>query len=78
MREDQSPINVGGQPFFAIEEIKVLEYHPLPDGEGDPTEVHLWFTMEDSPIPMVLRFHSPRAVDELIVALMTHRKAVWG
>jgi len=78
VRESQEPVNMAGQKYYAIESIKVLEYHLLPDGEGDPTEVHLWFTMEDDDIPFVICFHSPGAVDELIVALMTHRKAVWG
>lgn len=69
--------NLAGTEYFAIKEIEVFEYLPLPDGEGDPTEVHMMITIEDFPYPIVMRFHSRRACDELIVALMTHSKAVW-
>lgn len=70
--------NVAGMAFYEVKSISVNEWHPLPDGQGKPEQVHLWIELEDFPHPLVLRFHSPRAVDELIVALMTHRKGVWG
>ena len=78
-REPIIPENLAGQEFYKIESIEVLEYHPEPDGVGEPTEVHLWLKIEGAEdTPFVIRFHSPRGVDELIVALITHRKAVWG
>ena len=78
-RENQGPSNLLGQEYIPVESIEVLEYHPLPDGEGPPTEVHLWLKIEGAEdTPFAIRFHSPRSVDELIVALITHRKAVWG
>ena len=76
--EDQDR-NLAGQEFFPVESIEVLEYCPLPNGEGEPTEVHLWLKIEGAEsTPFAIRFHSPRTVDELIVALMTHRARVWG
>ena len=71
------PINITGLSFFEVKSISVNEWHPLPDGQGKPEQVHLWIELDGFPPPLVLRFHSPRAVDELIVALMTHRKSVW-
>ncbi|KKM68340.1 hypothetical protein LCGC14_1461950 [marine sediment metagenome] len=79
MYEDQRPVNLVEQEFFPISSITVHEYHSLPDGKGPPTEVHLWLKIEGAEdTPFAIRFHSPRRIDELIVALMTHRKAVWG
>ena len=72
------PINLEGMEFFEIESISVIEYYPLPDGQGKPTQVHLWCQMVDSPDPFVMRFRSPTAIDALIVALITHRRGVWG
>jgi len=70
-------INTAGMKFVAIKSISVNEWHPLPDGQGKPEQVHLWIQMEDSDIPFVMRFKSPKPVDELIVALITHRNGVW-
>ena len=79
MVEDQRPINVAGQEFIPVLSIRVLEYHPLPDGEGEPTQVHLWMVIDGAEdMPFVIRFHSGKPIDELIVALITHRKAVFG
>ena len=71
------PINMEGVEFLEVEEISVNEYHELPDGKGDPTQVHLWLRLANFPHPLIIRFHSRRPVDELIVALITHSKAVW-
>ena len=72
------PINLEGVQFFDIDSISVNEWHRLPDGAGEPEQVHLWVEVKDFGYPFVVRFKSPEAVDELIVALMTHRKGVWG
>ena len=71
-------MNVAGMAFYEVKSISVNEWHSLPDGQGKPEQVHLWLELEGFPHPLVMRFHSPQAVDELIVALMTHRKGVWG
>lgn len=78
-RESMEPQNLAGQEHYRIESIQVLEFHPLEDGKGDPTEVHLWLVIEGAEdTPFVMEFHSPGAIDELIVALMTHRNRVFG
>lgn len=77
--EDQEPVNLAGQRFIPVASIEVLEFHEAEDGQGLPTEVHLWLKMEGAEdIPFAIRFHSPDAIDQLIVALITHRRAVWG
>lgn len=77
--EDQEPVNLAGQNYYPVQSIEVLEYHPQLNGQGPPTEVHLWLKVEGAEdTPFAIRFHSPGAVDELIVALMTHRATVWG
>ncbi len=75
---EHEPRNMAGVEYLAIERIEVVEFHEDLDGGGDPTEVHLLITFKDSPHPvMVMRFHSRPAVDDLIVALIAHSKAVW-
>lgn len=75
---DITPENVGGLPYYEIDSIEVAEWHPLPNGEGQPTQVHMILTMKDSPIPLIVRFKSRRPVDSLIMALMTHANGVWN
>ena len=77
-RESTKPINTAGMSFFEITNISVNEWHPLPDGQGPPTQVHLLCQLAGVSHAMVMRFRSPKAVDELIVALITHRRSVWG
>ncbi len=66
-----------GMQFFSVEKIDVVEFHESDDGSGDPTQVHLIFDIEGAAAPLIMRFHSRPAVDELIVSLMTHSKRVW-
>lgn len=66
------------QEFVAIKGLTVAEYHPLPNGEGPPTAIHLVIEIEGVPLPLVMRFNEPSSIDELIVALIAHRKAVFG
>ncbi len=70
--------NVQGVEYFQVNEIAVREYHPLPDGQGEPTEVHMCIDIVGFPGEVVCRLKSGRATDELIVALITHRKRVFG
>lgn len=74
---DITPVNVGGLPYYEIDSIDVAEWHPLPNGEGKPTQVHLLLTMKNNPIPLAIRFKSRRPIDELIMALITHADGVW-
>ena len=77
-RNVMSAVNLDGVRFVEVKSISVNEWHPLPDGQGQPEQVHLWIELEGLPHPVVLRFRSRRPVDSLIVALMTHANAVWG
>lgn len=72
------PMNLEGVAFYDVRGISVNEWHALPDGEGDPEQVHLWLEVEGFPGPFVVRFKTARPVDELIVALIAHRRGVWG
>ena len=76
-RDNQNSVNVAGMPFYEVQNISVNEWHPLPNGEGDPTQVHVWIELEGFPHSLIIRFHSRRPVDSFIVALMNHTKAVW-
>ena len=42
----EGPFNTDGLEFLEgdIESLLVMEWHPLPDGEGDPTQVHFMVT----------------------------------
>ena len=72
------PVNLEGVEFYELEEILVYEFHPLPDGKGKPTQVHMGCRIKGFPASFVVRLKSARAVDELIVSLMTHRNGVFG
>ena len=74
----QQPRNLTGVEFYEIDEITVYEYHPLPNGEGEPTQVHLSCKLVGGPAAFVIRMKSGRPIDELIVSLITHRKRVFG
>jgi hypothetical protein len=73
----QYPMNTAGMAYFEIKEISVNEWHPLPDGQGKPEQVHLMIEVDGFPHPLVIRYKSRRPVDELIVALITHAEHVW-
>ncbi len=70
--------NVEGVAFFDVKAISVNEWHPLADGQGEPEQVHLWVEVDGAPGPLVVRFKSGRPIDELVTALITHRRAVFG
>ena len=56
---------------------KVNSWHPLPDGQGDPTEVHLCLTVKGLDAQMIMRFKGPGTLDALITSLAVHRFNVW-
>jgi len=76
--DDITPVNTEGMKFFEIEQISVNEWHPLPDGQGNPTQVHMKLEVDGFDFPLVVRFKSRRPVDELIMGLITHANNVWG
>ncbi len=77
MATSEEPINMAGVEFFEIERIEVGEFHELMDGEGPATEVHLLLTLAGFPHPFIMRFKSRPTLEELIVSLIRHGKAVW-
>lgn len=78
-QHSDQPVNLKGTEFYPISSIEVLEYHDQEEGQGDPVAVLLWIKVEGAEdTPFAMRFNSGPPVDELIVALMTHRKAVFG
>ena len=70
--------NVAGMAVTEVEGIEVYNWHPLPNGEGQPTEVHMHLNLKIFPYPLVMRFKGPRGLDHLIAALVAHRRDVWG
>lgn len=77
MSEKASSRNTAGMRFFEIAEIEVAEWHPLPDGEGPPTQVHMAIRLEGNHVPLVARFKGPDTLGALIAALREHRDNVW-
>ena len=77
-KDDTTPVNVKGMKFYDIESISVNEWHPLPDGKGKPSQVHMMLEVSGFDYPLVIRFKSARPIDELIMALITHRNNVWS
>jgi hypothetical protein len=76
-QDSVTPENLAGKQYYEIESISVMEYHPLPDGQGKPEQVHMVLDVAGIPYPLVVRFKTRRPVDELIVALIAHANNVW-
>ena len=69
---------LAGTQYYPVSAIEVAEFHESDDASDDPTAVLLMMTIEGAEdTPFVLRLKSRQDTDELIVALMTHSKAVW-
>ena len=46
-------------------------------GRQEPAEVH--YILKPTPgVKMLVRFHGPKGIDELILALTRHRNDVWS
>jgi hypothetical protein len=71
--------NLSDLEIYEMEDIRVSEFHPLPDGQGDPTQVHL--TMKPKGASegtlLVLRLKSRDSAVQLISALVEHTNSVW-
>ena len=57
-------------------EYTVGSWCPTPDGSGPAVAVGLELKVDED-ITLMVRFHSPAAVDELIEALLFHKNDVW-
>lgn len=71
------PRNVD-QAFAEIDSLEVYEWHPLPEGRGQPTQVHVIIRLKDMAVPLVMSFKRPLTIDHFIAALQQHRESVWG
>jgi len=59
-----------------IEEYTVGSWCPSNDGSGLPTAVALELKVDGLP-PLVMRLKSAKAVDDMVAALLKHRRDVW-
>ena len=61
---------------FDVKGFSVGSWCPTPDGSGPATAVSICITVE--PLgDLVLRLKSPETVDEVIQALLRHKRDVW-
>ena len=60
-----------------LDSIDVAEWHPLANGQGKPTQVHVSMVIDGVDVPLVMRFKGPGTLDALISALAAHRFHVW-
>jgi hypothetical protein len=58
------------------ESIEIFSWCPTPEPTVPATQVHLHFPIANAKV--VFRFKGPRGLDQLIAALVDHRKDVWG
>lgn len=75
---DSKKQNLTGVEFFEINEVSIVEYHPLANGQGEPTEAHMNIDIKGFSHPVIMRMKSGKVMDELIVAMITHRRRVFG
>ena len=66
---NSEPRNTDDLVFLELLSFEVDEWHPLPDGQGEPTEVHLSVTVQGLDVPMIIRFKGPGTLDGLTSAL---------
>lgn len=69
--------NCDGMRIGAVKGMTVCQWHPLPDGKGLPTQVHILIDVEGLPVPLCIRFRSRVAVDAIVGALTEHANEVW-
>lgn len=75
--EEGGPRSLAGVAMLEIEEIRVVEWCPTPDGSGPPEQVHMTIKVLGVEALLVLRFKSPRTIGRLINNLRKHRDNVW-
>ena len=62
-----------------LERIGVGIYHELPDGDGDPSEVHFSFKLQNmDDVEFVARFKTADILDAVIKQLIEARQEVFG
>lgn len=72
------PMN-GPRPLMglSIDSYHIGSWCPSPDGSGKPEAVALSLEIKDFPGELILRLKSPQRVDEMIQALLRHKRDVW-
>jgi len=69
-----APRNLAEMKAFVMDGI--FEYHPLPNGEGPPTQVHLVIGLGDD-LQIVVRMKSRDSCEQLVEAITKHTDNVW-
>lgn len=62
---------------LSIDSYTIGSWCPSPDGTGKPEAVAISLKLNEFPCDLVLRLKSPSRVDELIQALLRHKRDVW-
>ncbi len=74
----QGPKSLHGPNVLAY---TVGDWHPTPDATGPAAAVGLAMHVEwkkgEPPVDLVFRLNTPQAVDNLIQALLRHKRSVW-
>jgi hypothetical protein len=61
-----------------VESVNVASWTPGPEGTSiPPTQVHLIVTIRGARNPLLMRYKSRRALQDLIDALIEHRNYTW-
>jgi hypothetical protein len=62
--------------YKLVDEYEVVEWHPTPDGTGQPTQVHLLLELPQLGTAVV-RIKSAAALNQLCEVLQKHGRQVW-
>ncbi len=81
--EYERPVNYAAddRTLLPCEGWEIVEWHPLPNGEGAPTQVHIVITPGEGPLDefkFIMRLKSKAACDAMIETLQRHRDSVFG
>ena len=69
--------NLAGAKFCDIEQISIQEWHPLPNGEGKPTQVHMIIWVKGIKVPFIMRFKGPKTLGVVVATLQDYSANVW-
>lgn len=76
LAESNEVENTAEMRFVEILSLSIRQWHPDPDGNGRPSQLHLMLKIAES-LPIVLRLKSAEVTDALIEALVRNRQDVW-
>jgi hypothetical protein len=77
-KDSHEPINLDGSQImlFDMDEVSINAWTPLPNGEGDPTQVHLLFKVAEG-VTTAIRFKGPDTLNAIVEQLTRYRDIVW-